>query len=424
MSVEAGRREWAARLSRVESRNVTSLDRPPPFWTDAAGSEVRDAAGSVYLDFSGAFGVAFAGHRHPVVMKRIAAQAERLVHGMGDIHPPAVKVQFLEALAGRMPWPDSRAILGLSGSDAVEAALKTARLATGRIGIIAFEGSYHGLTLGALATTHRAHFRRPFTDRLVDHVHYLPFPSSRDEPATVLDRVSDLVSSREPVRVGAVIVEPIQGRAGVRIPPGGFLAALGERARAGGALLIADEIFTGAGRTGAFLACEHEGVVPDLVCVGKALGGGMPLSACCGPAAVMDAWPPSTGEAVHTSTFLGHPLSCAGGLGFLAALEAESLVDRARRLGAWAASYLFQHLADDPAVEAVRGRGLMLGVELKGDRPAPAVKVADRLLERGLIVLPAGADGEVVELTPPATIARGDLERGLATLVETIRSAC
>ncbi len=423
MSTDAGRRDWAARLSRVESRNVTFLDRPPPFWTDAEGSEVRDAAGNVYLDLSGAFGVAFAGHRHPTVMDRVAAQAGRLVHGMGDIHPPAVKVEFLEALAERMPWPDARAILGLSGSDAVEAALKTAQLATGRIGIVAFEGSYHGLTLGALAATHRKHFRRPFTARLVDHVHYLPFPASPDEAATVLDRASDLLSPPASVAVGAVIVEPIQGRGGVRIPPEGFLAALGERTKAAGALLIADEVFTGAGRTGAFLACEHEGVVPDLVCVGKALGGGMPLSACYGPAAVMDAWPPSRGEAIHTGTFLGHPLSCAAGLGFLAALEAEGLVDRARRLGAWAVSRLSRQLADHPAVEGVRGRGLMLGVELKGDRAAPAVNVAGRLLEQGVIVLPAGAGGEVVELTPPATIARRDLERGLATLAETIRSA-
>lgn len=423
MSTETGRREWAARLSRVESRNVTFLDRPPPFWTNAEGSEVRDAAGNVYLDFSGAFGVAFAGHRHPTVVDRIAAQAGRLVHGMGDIHPPAVKVEFLEALTGRMPWPDSRAILGLSGSDAVEAALKTAQLATGRIGVIAFEGSYHGLTLGALAATHREHFRRPFNDRLVDHVHYLPFPASPAEAAKVLDQASDLVSHRVRAPVGAVIVEPIQGRAGVRIPPEGFLPALGERAGAGGALLIADEVFTGAGRTGAFLACEHEGVVPDLVCMGKALGGGMPLSACCGPAAIMDAWPPSGGEAIHTSTFLGHPLSCAGGLGFLDALEAESLVERARRLGTWALSHLWQQLADHPAVNGVRGRGLMLGVELTGARAAPAVHVAERLLERGLIVLPAGAGGEVVELTPAATIGRRSLERGLTTLVETIRSA-
>ncbi len=421
MAADEERAGWAARLSRVESRNVTFLGRPPPFWTEASGSVVRDAGGNTFLDFTGAFGVAFAGHRHPMVVERIRQQAERLVHGMGDIHPPAIKVEFLEQLAAQMPWPQSRAILGLSGSDAVEAALKTAQLATGRMGVIAFEGGYHGLTLGALAATHREHFRRPFTERLAGHVRYLPFPSSSDGAEQVLEQVSGLLSSPGPAPVGAVIVEPIQGRAGIRIPPEGFLSGLVERTRAGGVMLVADEIFTGMGRTGALLACDREGVIPDLVCVGKALGGGMPLSACCGPPEVMDAWPASTGEAIHTSTFLGHPLSCAGGMGFLAALEAEGLVERARRLGEWAVSLLSGELDGHEDVVEVRGRGLMVGVELK--RAAAGAGVAERALARGLIVLPAGENGDVVELTPAATIARTELETGLGILVQAIRSA-
>lgn len=424
MAAELERADWAARLSRVESHNVTFLKRHPPFWTHASGSRVRDAAGNTYLDLTGAFGVALAGHRHPMVVDRVRKQTRRLLHGMGDIHPPAIKVEFLEQLADHMPWPGSRAILGLSGSDAVEAALKTAQLATGRMGVIAFDGGYHGLTLGALATTHREHFRRPFTDRLVDHVRYLPFPSSGDAAERVLEEVASLLSRRTPVPFGAVIVEPIQGRGGVRIPPSGFLTGLGERARAGGALLIADEVFTGMGRTGALFGCDHEGVVPDLICLGKALGGGLPLSACCGPAEVMDAWPPSTGEAIHTSTFLGHPLSCAAGLGFLAALEAEDLVDRARRLGTWAVDYLAAESGRDESVLDVRGRGLMIGIELRrGEHAAPAARVAEKALDRGLIVLPAGEDGNVVELTPPATIKRSDFESGLETLAQTILSA-
>ena len=425
MPTDASHGKLARRLARVESRNVTFLERLPPFWTEARGAGVRDAAGNAYLDFTGAFGVAFAGHRHPRVVERIREQSGLLIHGMGDIHPPAVKVELLEALAGWMPWPESRGILGLSGSDAVEAALKTAQLATGRAGVIAFEGSYHGLTLGALATTHREHFRRPFAERLADHVHFAPFPSSRSEARRTLDRVSKLLAADAPVPVGSVIVEPIQGRAGVRVPPGGFLTALAERTRAGGALLIADEIFTGMGRTGDLLASTGDGVVPDLVCLGKALGGGMPLSACFGPATVMDAWPPSTGEAIHTSTFLGHPLSCAGGLGFLEAVKAEDLVARARRLGERALDYLVAKLDDCDRVAAVRGRGLMLGVELRtraGEPAAVGAMVAERALERGLIVLPAGEGGDVVELTPPATLTPEELERGLEILVAVIRA--
>jgi len=431
LPTDSANRDLAERLSGVESRNVTFLRPPPPFWTDAEGATVRDAAGNTYLDFTGAFGVALAGHRHPLVAERIAAQAGRLIHGMGDIHPPAVKVELLEALAALMPWPDTRTILGLSGSDAVEAALKTAQLATGRHGIIAFAGSYHGLTLGALATTHREHFRRPFTDRLARHVHFVRFPSSTDAAEGVLSEIDTLLSGDAAVPVGAVLVEPIQGRAGVRIPPAGFLAQLAERARGGGALLIADEIFTGMGRTGELLACDHDRVVPDLVCLGKALGGGMPLSACSGPREVMDSWPASSGEAVHTSTFQGHPLGCAAGLGFLAALETEDLSGRARRLGSCALDYLTAKLAGCEEVREVRGRGLMLGVELRVPGSARtdaadtadmglAAAVAKSALDRGLIVLPAGARGEVVELTPPASISGRELEAGLEVLLSVI----
>ena len=410
---------WAERLSRVESRNITFLEPPPPFWTEAAGARVLDAEGREYLDFTGAFGVAFAGHRHPLVVERIRGQAGRLVHGMGDIHPPAVKVEFLEALTALMPWPETRAILGLSGSDAVEAALKTAQLATGRPGVIAFEGSYHGLTLGALATTHREHFRTPFVRRLAHHVHFVPFPSTPGEAEQVLGRVDEILVAGAPVPVGAVIMEPIQGRAGVRVPPPGFLAELAARTRSRGALLIADEIFTGMGRTGALLASDHDRVVPDLVCLGKALGGGMPLSACVGPARVMDAWPPSSGEAIHTSTFLGHPVCCAAGLGFLEAMQSEDLVARAARLGALALDHLTAALGGSEEVVEIRGRGLMLGVELHGRGAARAVRHA---LGRGLLLLPAGEHGEVVELTPPATLTRDELAEGLAILVEAIRT--
>lgn len=419
MSPDRSGQEWAERLSRVESRNVTFLEPPPPFWTEATSACVRDAAGREYLDFTGAFGVAFAGHRHPQVVERIRAQAGRLVHGMGDIHPPAVKVEFLEALTALMPWPEARAILGLSGSDAVEAALKTAQLATGRPGAIAFEGSYHGLTLGALATTHREHFRTPFVRRLAQHVHFVPFPSTADEGERVLAQLNQLLGRGAPVPVGAVIVEPIQGRAGVRVPPPGFLTELAATTGSHGALLIADEIFTGMGRTGALLGCDHDRVVPDLVCLGKALGGGMPLSACVGPAQVMDAWPPSSGEAIHTSTFLGHPVSCAAGLGFLEALGSEDLVARAARLGALAFDHLSEALGGNEGVVAIRGRGLMLGVELRGESAGRVVRQA---LEHGLILLPAGEHGEVVELTPPATLTHDELAEGLEILVEAIQA--
>ncbi len=180
---------------------------------------------------------------------------------------------------------------------------------------------------------------------------------------------------------------------------------------------------TGMGRTGALLGCQHEGLRPDLGCLGKALGGGVPISACVGPAAVMDAWPGSTGEAIHTSTFLGHPLGCAAGLGFLAALEAEDFVGRARRGGRRALAYLKAALDGCDRVLEVRGRGLLIGIELAGDGGSePAVGVARKALRQGVIVLPAGVRGEVVELAPPAMVAASELERGLEEVVAAVRS--
>lgn len=409
-------KELAARLAAVESRNVTWLGDTPPFWTRARGANVADADGNVYLDFTGAFGVAFAGHRHPAVVGAVARQAGELIHGMGDIHPPAVKVELLEALAAVAPWPDAKGFLANSGSEAVEAALKTAHVATGRAGVVAFRGSYHGLALGALAATDREHFRAPFVDRLTPHVTFVPFPAESAEADRSLDAVRNALRAGE---VGAVMVEPIQGRGGVRIPPAGFLGALVDAARESGALVIFDEVFTGLGRTGRRFALDHEDAVPDLLCLGKALGGGVPISACLAPARVMDAWPASEGEAVHTSTFLGHPLGCAAGLAFLGVLESERLAERAGTLGDQARVALAEAVAGG-AVE-VRGRGLMLGVDL-GVAGAGA-EAARFALEAGLIVLPAGADGQVVEMTPPATITEEQLDVGLEILIRAIRSA-
>lgn len=409
-----------ARLGRVESRNVTWLGGRTLFWEEASGARVTDSVGNRYLDFTGAFGVAFAGHRHPRIVRRIARQSQKLIHGMGDVHPAVVKVEFLEALAAIMPWPDTKTILGVTGSDAVEAALKTAQLATGRAGIVAFRGGYHGLALGALAATHRRHFRDPFTARLTDHVRFLAFPTTSQQAERVLAELPYALAAG-PFRAGAVLVEPVQGRAGVKVPPPGFLRRLAERCRAEGALLVADEVFTGMGRTGSVLASTEE-ASPDLVCAGKALGGGLPLSACCGPAELMDAWPPSSGEAIHTSTFLGHPLACAAGLAFLDVLAEEELAARAASLGQEAVGHLRSVLATCDSVREVRGRGLMIGVELC-QGAATAAAVSERALAEGLIVLPAGDEGQVLELTPPATITGTELEQGLEALARAVRSA-
>ncbi len=397
-------RALAARLRAVESRNVTCLDPEPPiFWERAAGANVWDVDGNRYLDLCGAFAVSNVGHAHPRVAAAVAEQAARLLHGMGDVHPPASKVELLEALAARFPGGGpARGLLGSSGADAVEAALKTAQLATGRAGVVAFEGGYHGLALGALDATWRPDFRAPFAERLPER--------------TVFARYGDAGDARRAAReapfpIGAVLVEPVQGRGGVRVPPPGFLRALRALCDAEGWLLVADEIFTGFGRTGRFFACGAEAVVPDLLCAGKGLASGMPISVCLGRAEVMDAWPASRGEALHTQTFLGHPPSCAAALASLAVLDEEGLVARAAETGAAALDFLAQRAAGTPGVKEVRGVGLMIGIEC--DAPERAARAVGRALRRGLIVLPCGPDGRVLSVTPPLGIGRAALLAGL-----------
>jgi 4-aminobutyrate aminotransferase-like enzyme len=414
---------------------VTYLgDDFPVFWTEARGAAVRDADGNVFLDLTGAFGVALAGHAHPRIVEAVAAQSRRLVHGMGDVHPPAAKVELLERLARVVPVPEARGVLASTGSEAVEIALKTALLATDRPGILAFRGGYHGLTLGALAPTDRPYFREPFTGRIYPGVARTEFPGEEAGEvgtAVALDRVDEILGRGAPGgdAIGAVLVEPVQGRGGVRVPPPDFLARLGEVARSRGALLVVDEVFTGMGRCGAVLASRAMGAEPDVVCLGKALGGGLPLSACVAPARVMDAWPPSPGEALHTSTFLGHPLACAAA-GAVLELAEEGLPERAREVGEGLMRGLREGLEGAGVEARVRGMGAMVGVELRRPGTSGAwdpwegsgVRVAERALRAGLLVLPAGDGGEVVELTPPVVLTDEQEAFAVETLVEVVAS--
>lgn len=404
-------RELAKRLARVESRNVTCLVPDAPiFWERAFAANVWDVDGNRFVDLSGAFGVANVGHAHPEVVAAIAAQAARLPHGMGDVHPSAVKVELLEALTSRFPGGEpARAVLGSSGSDAVETALKTAVMATGREGVVAFEGGYHGLALGALDATHRRDFREPFAARL--------------PRATVFARFGDVASvaceaENASHPVGAVLVEPVQGRGGERVPDEGFLRELRALCDREGWLLVADEVYTGFGRTGHWFACEAEDVVPDLLCVGKGLSSSMPIAACLGRAAVMDAWPASTGEALHTQTFLGHPASCAAALASLRVLEEEGLVAHAARVGAAALARLQRDARPLAAVKDVRGRGLMIGIECHD--AATSLGACREALERGVILLPSGPAGAVLSVTPPLCVEEERLDAALSVLIEAL----
>lgn len=403
-------RALTRRLAGVESRNVTYRSSEfPIFWRRARGSNVWDPDGNRYVDLTAGFGVAAAGHGNRRIAAAIRTQLTRQMHGLGDVHPPVAKLRLLEALARRSPLPDPRIILANSGSEAVEAALKTARLATGKPGVLAFTGAYHGLTYGSLALTDRAHFRAPFGDQLNPHIVRVKFPTgSAQEGLTAVEKALD---TEQGGAVGALVVEPIQGRGGIIEPPAGFLSGLVTLCRQFGALLIVDEIYTGLGRTGTWFACEQEGVVPDLLCIGKALSGSLPIAACLGGADVMSAWPESTGEAIHTSTFLGNPLACAAATASLHEIARRGLPERAAAIGSEWKAELAHLMERHPTVREVRGRGLMLGVELvEPETGEPATERARRIvveaLRRGWILLADGPFANVLALTPPLTISR------------------
>lgn len=433
-----------ALLRKHESRNVTFMaaeDNWPIVWARARGVTVWDLEGRQYLDLTAAFGVAAAGHANPRVVRAGQRQMATLLHAMGDVHPHPWKAELAQQLSaltfGR--WRQGgtgKTIFCNSGFEAVEAALKTALLVTDQPGIIAFTGAYHGLGYGALNATHREHFRRPFRTQLRTFGQFLPFPTAdenrrlKSNHAPRLRRLEaaarDLFRRK---RIGAILVEPIQARGGIRVPPPGFLPLLRRLCDDHGALLVLDEIYTGFGRTGSWFACEQAGVVPDLICLGKALTGGFPLSACVGSAEVMDrAWPPSTGEAIHTSTFLGHPVGCAMALENIRELHRLRLVPRTARLGRWLHEAL-AGLSRIPGKLRCQGRGvgLLAGIELRRPDGAPAgseaLAIIQRMQHRGFILLPEGEHGNVIGLTPPLTVTPAQLRRTLRALAEEI-AAC
>lgn len=403
--------ELAARLRAVECHNTTTVsDEWPVFWERAEGCNVWDADGNRFLDLTSAFGVATLGHGFPSNAAR--HQADHLLHAMGDVHPAAAKVELCEQLGaityGRWTGETGKVLLGNSGFEAVEAALKTAVLATGKPGIVAFQNAYHGLGYGALLGTGIQWFREPFQTQLAQITWQLPFPTDVNSLGYFRETLNQVDASW----VGAVLVEPYQGRGGLNVPSPSLLQELRDWCDRNGALLIVDEILTGFYRTGKLFACEHSGVVPDLICLGKAMAGGFPISACVGRASIMDKWPETTGEALHTSTFLGNPVGCA-----MATASIKEYLDPGMEERVAALSLLLRKkivpLVDSPFVHEIRGNGLMKGIELRhhGETPAGdiAFAVAKSLLKDGILMLPEGPYGNVLAFIPPLTLTEEEL---------------
>jgi 4-aminobutyrate aminotransferase/(S)-3-amino-2-methylpropionate transaminase len=308
-------------------------------------------------------------------------------------------------------------------------------MATGKPRVLSFHGSYHGLTYRALSVSGREDFRAPFAAQLGSAAVFVPYPYPYRSPfggdpeevcaATLrlIEHTLDAPGSASE-GIGAILAEPIQARGGDVVPPAGFLPGLRRICDERGLLLILDEIYTGFGRSGRWFAGEHWGVVPDVMVVGKALTGGFPFSACIGTDAVMEHWPKSRGEAIHTSTFLGHPVGCAAALASIAVLRDERLVERSAELGARMMARMMEMAADHPRVGEVRGRGMMIGMEMVRDRGTrePGPELAGRLvvegLRRGVLLLGGGIYGNVLSLSPPFVLTDRQADHALDVIGE------
>lgn len=371
----------------------------------ASGSYLYTTDGKAYLDFISGIGVANIGHTNRVVVKAIKTQAEKYLHVMvyGEyIQSP--QVELAARLAQCLPKNLSQVYFTNSGTEANEGALKLAKKWTGRKRLISFEGSFHGDTHGACSVTGREIYRKPF-EPLLPGVAFLPFND--------LDALKQIDDS-----VAAVITEPIQGEGGMRIPDDRFLPALRARCTEVGALLIFDEVQTGFGRTGKLFAMEHSETVPDILTVAKSMGGGMPLGAFISSPAIMKTLsvdPPLS----HVTTFGGHPVCCAAGLASLNFILENDLPGRAEMMGEKLQAALRKLGRECDTIRAVRGKGLMIGLELAG--PKQTARFVQRCLKAGLILGWTLHMNTVVRIAPPLTLSEKELREGLRIIEKALK---
>ena len=390
------------------------------------GSMVEDVDGNVFLDCAAGIAVNSTGHAHPEVVGAIVEQSQRYLHMSGTDFYYEVQVRLAEVLSSIVPMPGPcRSFFGNSGAEANEAAIKLARYHSKRPFLIAFMGSFHGRTLGALSlTASRAVQRKGFGPVTAPGVFHVPYPDVyRDGPGAVqatLDFLEErtLVQLVAPDEVAAIVVEPIQGEGGYLVPPPEFLQRLRELADRHGILLVVDEVQSGMGRTGRMFAVEHSGVQPDIVTMAKGIASGLPLGVATARAGVMD-WTPGA----HASTFGGNPVSCAAALATIRLLQ-EQLVANAADVGAYLLDGLRELQEKHAIIGDVRGKGLMIGIELVKDRATKARaaaerdRVVDEAFARGLLILGAGRNA--IRLSPPLVLTRAQARIALDILDESI----
>jgi 4-aminobutyrate aminotransferase len=400
-------------------------------WSHGVGHRLYDTAGKAYLDFANGIAVTALGHAHPRVTAAIHAQVDRLIGPISAIGYTEPISRLAAELAATFPEPLDSVMFLNSGSEAIEAALKLARRVTGRPGIIAFRQGFHGRTFGAMSVTSSALNYRTGYEPLVPGVYLTPFPAAyRDfagdeakATAMAMDQLRELTSTEiPPSAVAAILIEPIQGEGGYTPAPVAFLAELRAFCDRHGILLIADEVQTGYARTGRMWAFEHAGIVPDVVCMAKAIANGLPLSAIISSRDLQTRW----GRGAHGSTFGGNPVACAAGLAVLETIHEDGLVANAAARGAELVAGLGKIAAEDDRIGDIRGRGLMVGVEFVRDRATrePDATLPDRLMaacaDAGLLVLTCGSNHQVVRWIPPLDVDAAEIAEGIEIFGEAL----
>jgi 4-aminobutyrate aminotransferase/(S)-3-amino-2-methylpropionate transaminase len=422
----ATRPGWLARRNAAVARGVATAT--PLFAASALNAELRDLEGRRYIDFAGGIGVLATGHLHPRVVRAVQAQLSTFSHTAFQVVAYPGYVELAERLNAMAPFSGpAKSVLFTTGAEAIENAVKIARVATGRPAIIAFSGAFHGRTALSASLTGKMVPYKKRAGPPVAEIHRLPFPADHlgvDLNDTLRALDSLFHTDVEPERVAAILIEPVQGEGGFHVASKELLHALRGRCDSSGIVLIADEIQSGFGRTGKMFAIEHSGVEPDLVTVAKSLAGGFPLSGVIGRSSLMDSVEPGG----LGGTYGGSPIGCAAALAVLDVFHEEGLLARAESIGRTvrrAIAELIEGRGDVP-IANLRGLGAMLAFDVVRSRGDPepngpaARRIAAAALERGLIVLTCGGHGETIRLLMPLTISDAVLDEGMGILTMAI----
>ncbi|MEX2614286.1 MAG: 4-aminobutyrate--2-oxoglutarate transaminase [Gaiellaceae bacterium] len=412
------------RAREILEREARAVARPLVVHTavvaaEARGATITDVDGNTFIDFVGGVGVMNVGHGHPRVVQAIAEQAERFVHTDFTVVAYELYIELAERLGALVPISgETRAAFFNAGTEAVENAVKLARLHTGRSAVIAFEGAFHGRTLLSLTMTSRTHPYKTGLGPFAPEVYRAPYPNAYrgPDPEAALATLARMFSTHVPAEhVAAIVFEPQLGEGGFIPAPPLFVEGLRRICDEHGIVLVADEVQTGFGRTGRMFAMEHFAVEADLITVAKSIAGGLPLSGVIGRAEIMD----DAHSGAIGGTFIGNPVALAAAGAVLDVFEEEQLVDRAEAVGDVVRARMLQWQERWPRIGDVRGLGAMLAIELVNDpetkAPAPDLTAAviDQALRRGLILLKAGVQGNCIRVLCPLTISDGELEEGL-----------